>query len=229
MEVWKVALADSLDGGPEAAVLSADEAARASQFYAAPDRNRWVRAHVALRRILAEYLGQHPTSIRFSESSTGKPGIVPDENPKGISFNLSHSGDLALVAVVQGAAIGVDIERWDNRVEFLDLARHYFSAAELRSLQTLAADPLKLMQGFFRGWSRKEAYLKATGDGIGCGLQHFDVAILPAEPAALLADRLKPGAPSRWKMHDLEIETGYSAAVVAERPIHDVCVVAYAR
>lgn len=171
-------------------------------------------AHAALRQILAEYSLISPRELDFILGEAGKPVIAPSMNAREVEFNLSHSGDLALVAVTRGRAVGIDIEQWDDRVEFLDVADHYFSPHERAALKALENVSMGVMHGFFQAWSRKEAYLKATGAGITKGLHHFDVALTPGEPAQLLADRNDATATARWHMHDLVVPERYSAAVV---------------
>ncbi len=127
-------------------------------------------------------------------------------------FNLSHSGDLILLGISGGAPVGVDVEQWSPDVEFSDLAVNYFSTLERERL--IALDRGLWPEAFFNCWSRKEAYLKATGEGVTNGLDHFDVAFVPGEPARLIADRRDPRATARWSLEALPMPAGYSAAFV---------------
>jgi 4'-phosphopantetheinyl transferase len=124
--------------------------------------------------------------------------------------------------VARAHAVGVDLERWSEGVEYLELAERFFSPGERRALRALAHVPDLVEAGFFAAWTRKEAYLKATGHGITRGLHHFDVALAPGEPARLLADRLDADATARWTMFALDPAPGYSAALVAASPIGEV-------
>lgn len=146
------------------------------------------------------------------------------ESTAPLHFNLSHSGDLALIAVSQHSAVGVDVERWRDNVEHLEIAERFFSPYERDALRALSGngdDSERMLRGFFSTWSRKEAYLKATGHGISRGLHHFDVTLERADalalPTELLADRLDPDAVARWHLSHVAIDPGYSAALVAGR------------
>ena len=219
VHVWSIGLAHRVPNESDWATLSAGETDRARRFHFERDRTAYVLAHAAVRQILSEYSGVSPQQLEFVVGPAGKPSISPALNAAGIEFNLSHSGEFALVAATGGAAVGVDIERWDHRVEFLQLAEHYFSVREREALSALVQNPSEVMQGFFQAWSRKEAYLKATGAGIAEGLHHFDVTLKPGEIAALLADRLDVTATERWVMRDLAVADGYSAALVVASPL----------
>lgn len=222
VHVWRI----SLRVGDPAALLpflSPDEAVRASRFIFERDANAFIIAHAMLRRILAEYLSVVPQSLAFITGPFGKPAISGPPDAGGLEFNLSHSGDLALVAVSRGSPLGVDIERLDARIEHLELAEQFFSPAERAALRSLPADEART-QGFFNAWTRKEAYLKATGHGITRGLHHFDVTLAPSEPAALLADRLDPLAVRRWRMAALSPGAGYAAAIVVASDVDEIAI-----
>lgn len=221
--VWRVELGDDARAG-DWAVLSAEEQARARRFHQEIHRARYVAAHGALRRILAGYVGRPADALEFEVGPNGKPSLVShrDDAIAGVEFNLSHSGELALVAVALGRPVGVDLEQWSEGVEHLELAEHFFSPGERDALRGLARVPERLVEGFFAAWSRKEAYLKATGDGISRGLHHFDVALEPDVPARLLADRLDDTALDRWRMIAFSPGSGYSGALVVAAPLSEV-------
>lgn len=221
VDVWRVPLASRPPDTADWAILSPPERERALRFHFDRDRDAFVRSHAAVRRILADYLGKAPGELQFLTGPAGKPFLAPAEDSLGLEFNLSHSGELALVAVAQ-SAVGVDVERWDGRVEFLELAEQFFSPNERAALRALTQDSQALMAGFFNAWSRKEAYIKATGDGVAKGLHHFDVVLTPGERAGLLADRTDPMATTRWVLEDLRIDQGYSAALVVRAPLHRI-------
>lgn len=220
VHVWRVPLADADAARALRPLLSDDERARADRFYREEHRLRFTVAHGWKRRILARYVRAGAEALRFDCGPHGKPALAG--LPDAVHFNLSHSGDLALVAVAAEGPVGVDVERWDDEVEHLALAERFFSPTEREALRALAGDARAVVDGFFAAWSRKEAYLKATGDGITRGLHHFDVALAPGAPARLLADRRDPRATERWVMRALDVAPGYSAAVVAAAPLHDV-------
>jgi 4'-phosphopantetheinyl transferase len=139
----------------------------------------------------------------------------------GLEFNLSHSADLALVAVAWERPVGVDLEQWKREMDHLALAERFFSPAERASLRALSERRDDLVHGFFSAWSRKEAYLKARGEGVTRGLHHFDVSLSPEEPARLLADRLD-SAIDHWHMRSIVPEPGFSAAIVAADPFEEL-------
>jgi 4'-phosphopantetheinyl transferase len=131
-----------------------------------------------------------------------------------VRFNLSHSGDLALVAVTRRREIGVDVERLRRESDLLDVAEHYFAPRERATLRSLPEKDRCL--GFFRCWTRKEAYLKARGDGLSMDLHSFTVALGPDEPAALLESSEGPGEVARWNLEELNPSPDYAAALAVE-------------
>lgn len=220
VHVWRIAL----DAAPEphVALLSADERQRAARFLRDEHRRRYVVAHAGLRLVLAGYLDVAPEDLAFDVAEHGKPSLRPlAASHAGLEFNLSHSAEIALVAVARDRVVGVDVERW-SEVEHLELAERFFSNAEREALRALDGAAEQLDAGFFAAWTRKEAYLKATGAGIVHGLHHFDVTLAPDAEAALLADRLDASATEHWTMCALVPAEGYSGALVAETPLHDV-------
>jgi len=222
--VWRVPLDDVSQLEAYLPTLSAEEQARADRFFRDVHRRRFVIAHGALRRILADYLDVKPGVLEFVTGEHGKPALTPIAGPQpaAVEFNLSHSGDLALVAVTRANPVGVHVEQWDEGVECLELAERFFSPNERRALRALANAPNHVVAGFFAAWTRKEAYLKATGHGIVRGLHHFDVTLAPGEPARLVADRLDRDATERWTMTELAPAEGYSAALVVASPLRGV-------
>ena len=213
-------------------VLAANEQERVRRFYFPHHGRRYAIAHSALRQILAAYKHVDPRALLFSVGEHGKPelragGVI---NPQELHFNLSHSGDLALLAVARHGAVGVDVERWRTNVQHLEIAERFFSPYERDALRALSSEDA-ILRGFFSTWSRKEAYLKATGHGIARGLHHFDVTMEPsAAPesasasnhspvlrARLIADRLDAEALQRWVMTHIDVGPGYSGALVSTR------------
>lgn len=223
--VWRVSLAGTDYPDDLQAVLSASEQERVRRFYFPTHGVRYAIAHSALRRILAGYLNRDPAHLEFVTGEHGKPELANAGAPsnRALHFNLSHSGDLALVAVSLHGAVGVDVEQWRDRIQPMEIAERFFSPFERDALRALPAhdgDGEPLQRGFFSTWSRKEAYLKATGHGISRGLHHFDVTTSRAPDdhrAELLADRLDPTAVARWAMHYVAVDAGYSAALVSTR------------
>jgi 4'-phosphopantetheinyl transferase len=191
--------------------LSADELERASRFHFAKDRRRFVVGRGVLRSLLGWYLGVEPRQLCFSYGVYGKPALVPTSGEARLCFNVSHSHELALYAVTYGREIGVDIEHIRANVACEEIAERFFSPRERALLRTL---PTHLKDdAFFRCWTRKEAYIKARGEGLSLPLDQFDVAFAPGEPAALLATRWAPHEASCWVLRELTPGPGYAAAL----------------
>jgi 4'-phosphopantetheinyl transferase len=200
------------DGEPldeAAALLSSDERERARRFRFDVHRDAFLRARAFLRRTLAAELGRDPRSLAFREGPWGKPCLA---NAPRLEFNLSHSGAIALCALAP-MPVGVDVEQHREGVESLEIAELYFTENELATLRTLP--PPERVLGFFLCWTRKEAYVKARGEGLTVPLSSFDVTCAPGAPARLTG--LGDAAPevARWSVANLDVAPGYSAAVCA--------------
>ena len=214
VHVWRVRLDARVVGDDAWELLSEAERGRARRFFQEHHRRRFVAAHVVLRRILAGYTALPARELRFTVGPHGKPSLAEPATPRGkLEFNLSHSADLAVIAVAWERPVGVDLERWKRETDHLAVAERFFSPAERASLRALAERQQDLVSGFFAAWSRKEAYLKARGEGVMRGLHHFDVTLAPHEPARLIADRLD-SAVHRWHMRSFDPDPGYSGAIV---------------
>ncbi len=198
--------------------LDAQERERAQRLRRPQDRNRFVVAHGAMREILAQALGCAPEALVFQRGRHGKPRLAgPGDGARRLDFNLSHSRDLALLAVGWGMVLGVDVEYWRDPIDVESIARRVFSERERRSL---AALPTAFRQeAFFLGWTRKEAYVKALGRGIHRGLGDFDVSILPRRPAVLQATRPDPREARAWRLHHLDVHPDYKAALATPRSV----------
>jgi 4'-phosphopantetheinyl transferase len=191
-------------------VLDAQESERASRFRGELDRQRHLVAHGVLRLLLAEYASHPAESLRFEAEEHGKPRLsAPESN---LSFNLSHSGDIVLIAVTVTARVGVDVEMMKARTadELNRVAEKVFALAEQRALQNSGE---RHTQQFYSTWSRKEAYIKGTGAGIARGLDHFHVY---DEQGSALSDVRDSRSPGAWWLHDLVPETGYAGALATD-------------
>lgn len=194
-------------------LLTPDETARADRFHFERHRRRFTVGRGCLRELLGGYLGRAPDSLRFAYGEKGKPvltGSAPAASA-GLDFNLSNSHELALAAVAVGTALGVDLEHLRPMPDALEIAERFFSPAERRILAAVPA--ARRDEAFFNCWTRKEAYLKAVGDGLTAPLDRFDVTLEPGEPARFLAIEGDPGAAKRWSLFHLWPAPAYLGAL----------------
>jgi 4'-phosphopantetheinyl transferase len=212
VQLWRVDLeAIRADESLWQEILSTDEKNRAARFHFPADRQRFVAARAHLRKILGAYLDTDPTSLNFSYSTKDKPSLTGAHAASGITFNVSHSGGIALYAFNLRREVGVDVEHIRRDFDVEPLARRFFSA---REWEQLAAWPkLERVDAFFRCWTRKEAYIKATGDGLSLPLSQFDVSMDSGEKSALLATRPDAGEAERWFLREVPGGLGYCAAL----------------
>jgi len=196
------------------ATLSADERARAARFRFDEHRVAFIAGRGVQRGILGRYTGVPPAALAYREGSHGKPELDGAAAGQEIRFNVSNSGDLALYAVTLRREIGVDLERLKPMPDGMDIASRFFSAPENEVFAALAEEARDL--AFFRCWTRKEAYIKAVGEGLSMPLDCFDVAFAPGEPARILCTRGNPDEAARWTMLGLEPGPGYVGALAVE-------------
>ncbi len=197
-------------------VLSATERERADAFQLAGPRRRFVVARAAQRQILADLLSRRPQDLRFVLGPCGKPSLDPCLGEADIQFNMTHSNELALLAVRKGREVGVDVEWLGGALGDVDaLARRFFAAEEHEALLQLPEPERRT--GFFRLWTRKEAVSKAIGAGLTMPLDQTVVNLAPGETARLL--RVGAGAPSDWVLQHLDPAPGYIGALASRGPI----------
>lgn len=188
-------------------LLAGDERQRADRFRFERDRARYVVGRALLRGLLANYLETTPEALAFEYGEFDKPSLGG-----GPWFNLSHSGSVALYAFSNAGEIGVDVELDDADFTRERIAERFFSPAEVSVLRSLPAEDQP--RAFLRCWTRKEAFIKARGDGLSLALDSFDVTLAPDAPAALLRTAWCSEEPGQWRMEDLsDHEAGYIAAV----------------
>jgi 4'-phosphopantetheinyl transferase len=191
--------------------LSSEEKVRAARFVSATDRNRFTVARAILRELLGGYLQLPPANIRIEAASHGKPALPNAPGVPDLRFNLSHSHGLALYAFVLQREIGIDVEK--IRPEFVTekIAERFFSARERDGLRRLPSELHS--EAFFLCWTRKEAYIKARGEGLHIPLDSFDVTLTPNEAAVLTSTDS-----DRWKLHGFHPRPGFVGALVVEAP-----------
>ena len=213
VHVWRIDL-DAGSPEPPARVLSADELARAARFKFPRDREHFMAARAALRRILAGYLGAAAEALRFRYGAQGKPALEGLSVRDGLDFNLAHSRSLALIAVSRGRRLGIDLEWIRPDVADEGIAERFFAPAEVQELGALRREDRAL--AFFRCWTRKEAYIKARGEGLSIPLSSFCVSLSPDETPKLVSVEGQPSEVSRWTLHELEPGSGFAAALAVE-------------
>jgi 4'-phosphopantetheinyl transferase len=206
IDVWRIALSPATDLDASFALLDAEEQVRAQRFRFPEHRRRFIVAHAAVRRILAQRLDSTPAAIEYVRNVHGKPFLKDRAAPV---FSLSHSHELALCAVAGAGELGVDIEHC-RELQHADLAQRFFSADEANALAALPAD--HQADGFFACWSRKEAYIKAKGLGLSLPLDAFAVSI--DEEAVLRYSHHDPEDETRCRLWEVPVALGYRAALV---------------
>lgn len=221
IKIWLIPLTGtSINEGRAENTLSVEERDRADRLVSAELAHRFRRAHIAKRQILANCIGQKPEDLCFGQSTKGKPYLRECEDPP--FFNLSHSADLAALAICQSSDVGIDIEH-ERPVE-RGLARRFFSPAEADAIDAAPVEHQR--DTFLRCWTRKEAYLKATGMGLYQALDSFQVAVTKAPSMTrsqqaknlLVAVDGQTDATTQWVLADFETPPRYFGAVAAHSP-----------
>lgn len=212
LHVWQIGLNMEKDRWQSLIPLLADdELAKAQCFHFDKHRRRYVVGRAALRILLGQYLSHSPAHFAFAYNKQGKPRLAA--NNKGINFNLSHTGDMMIVGMVLDKEIGVDIEAVTRKTDYMAIAQRWFSTQECRALQALPES--QRTEAFFRIWCRKEAYIKARGEGLSHTLQHFSVTTDKHKPR-LIEHLDDDRETARWILFDLDLGDDYSAAVAVE-------------
>jgi 4'-phosphopantetheinyl transferase len=191
--------------------LAEDERAQVERFHFSKDQLRYAYTHQALRRVLSGYLSLPPQILEYRRNPYGKPYLADDPQ---LYFNLSHTDERALIAVTRAGEVGVDLEKIKPEVPCLEIARRFFSRGEVAALARLPLE--EQTDAFFRGWTRKEAFIKAVGRGLALPLDAFEVSLEDAPAQALLAVRKEAAVSGRWTIRNLAAERGYRAALAIQ-------------
>ena len=206
----------------DAAALTANlcptEKARAARLKVAKARAQFIITRAVLRQLLANYLGIAPRALAFTAGPRGKPALSPDWQQRRVEFNVSHAADYALLALGLGHRLGVDIESVARQVDHRALANRFFSAQEQAALKKLPEEAA--CAAFYRVWSRKEACLKATGQGLAGGLSGFSVPLGETLVQARMRGATDPG--SDWFIYNVIAPPGYQTALVADKAGLDI-------
>lgn len=205
---WLVDLGPGAVGRP---VLSAEEQERAARFVFDLHRNRYIACRSVLRCLLGRYLQTPPAALVFDYSPYGKPEATGTR----INFNVSHSGDRALIGLTLDDAVGVDVEMLRPVEDCLGLAERFFSEPERTRLGSLPEELHN--EAFLNCWTRKEAFIKALGEGLSHPLDTFEVTLVPGQPARLISVAGTPDPAQHWSLCDLKTGPGFIGACAVRR------------
>jgi 4'-phosphopantetheinyl transferase len=196
-------------------MLEQPELERASRFHFEKHQRHFVVGRGFLREVLGRYLAKDPGGLRFVYGAYGKPSLAGEQ---GLRFNMSHSNEVALLAVARDNELGVDVEHVREDFASEDIARRFFSRTEVETFNSLASH--EQVAAFFRCWTRKEAFIKVIGKGLSQPLDGFDVTLAPGDPASLL--RVEDDDASRWALSDIDVGAGYAGALAIEGNVQTV-------
>jgi len=190
--------------------LSQDELEHASRYYFEKDKKYYITSRGILRKILSNYLTMKPEKIKFSYNPYGKPYLCNKFHTKNFNFNLSHSGDLALYIFSANFDVGIDLEKFQLIEGFIDIAMQFFSPNEFLKLKSIPHD--QQLTAFFKCWTRKEAFIKAIGNGLSHPLDQFEVTLAPNETAMFVNIISKSTAASEWSLYSFTPKPNYEAS-----------------
>lgn len=199
VHLWLGLFSDKHDKPYNVSLLSSDEIVRADQFVRSVDRGRYIFSRALLRQVLSRYLAVLPEKIQFAQEAYGK--LFIPEQP--VHFNLSHSGDVVLLGLTLCDNIGVDIECVKPNKDFLSLAKRFFTELEFRAI----ASSENSLIAFYRCWTRKEAFTKATGLGLTFGLSNFEMSVLTlsSDQSALISVHGDTGVAKQWVVQSIPL------------------------
>lgn len=210
VDVWRLELAQPGEVIERmAGALSEEERERAERFRVSADRRAFVLTRAFLRGLIVRYLdepGLGPRDVELDVGPWGKPELA---HPSSLEFNVSHSGEVALLSFARGCPVGVDVEQVRVDYEAHTRIRRFFTEGEISAIEAL--DEAEQVEAFFRCWTRKEAFMKATGKGFRLGMDAFSVSVGDASPRLLAWEE---GDPAAWQIFSLEVGPNHAAAVV---------------
>lgn len=215
VHIWFCSLQQPLETVQQlAAALSTDEKERSQRLHFHEHRNYYIAGRGILRCLIAYYTGMAPEQVCFDYTSNGKPFLMNPTGGNQLNFNLSHSGQLVVYVFTLNRRVGVDIEQLRFISEIEQIAVSNFSREEyLELLEVVESAQLK---AFFNCWTRKEAFIKAIGDGISFPLDQFTVSLKPGEPAQILNVHGSKKEAASWSMFELPLVDDYAAALAVE-------------
>lgn len=198
-------------------LLNKEEQEKANAFRFKKDKDCYVIARGVLRILLGNYLGKSPNTIVFQYLINSKPSVVNDKN---LEFNISHSEDCILMAFLQDFVVGIDVEYTKRPVELENIARSFFSEEEVKELFTL--DKSYHLQAFYNCWTRKEAFIKALGDGLSFPLDKFVVSLSSAKEASLLETKWDKEEKEKWILNAIKVQENYIGAIAIKGNINKI-------
>ncbi|MGM0554843.1 MAG: 4'-phosphopantetheinyl transferase family protein [Myxococcota bacterium] len=219
VDVWRLELDQPSDVVSHfEQILSDDEFERAERFRVRSDRRAYVMTRAVLRTLLARYLDHprvKPENVPIATGAWGKPmlGFSRMSDHARIEFNVSHSGGLALLAFARDVRVGADVERVRVDYEAHSRARRFFTELEIEAMESIPED--QRVHAFFRCWTRKEAFMKATGQGFHLGMDSFSVSVGDDQPRVL---EYREGSPADWQVYSMEVGEDHAASVVVNSP-----------
>jgi len=214
IDVWAASLRRStVELSDLAATLSPEEDNRAERYQFEQHRNRFIAGRGLLRTILGMHLNRNPRELEFAYGPNEKPRLAHQDDDGPLHFNLAHSEDLVLIAVTRTGEVGIDVERIRPVSEAGNIVERYFSPRESGVYRALPEGEKPF--AFFNLWTRKEAWLKATGVGIGQLLSEVEVSFLPGNPARLISLRGCTRSAAAWRLWDVAPASGYVGAVAS--------------
>lgn len=212
VEIWQAWVEDAKPFiKPLTAFLSQEEKARGRRLVNPEHSQRFFLAHAILRDVLSHYIALTPDAIHFSKGAHGKPYIKDSD----FQFNLTHSNECVLVAVTQGMEVGIDVEFLEKTHRFDDLIQRFFSQEEQQEYHLYTSEAERRL-AFYRGWTRKEAYLKATGLGLSYPLNQFAVSLAPNDPHALLHVEGDTTVNQKWTLCSFNVNINYLASIAVK-------------
>ncbi len=217
VHIWRSPLANTSELNPAFwPSLSEDEQIRANRFHFRQHRLEYVDGRGKLRHLLGQYLGKSPAEIVFEYGKQDKPFLLDSK----LKFNISHSHGLALFAFALDMEIGIDLEKIDPKIDIIQLCKQFFSPKETQTILKLS--PAEQIQAFFTCWTRKEAFIKAKGQGLSLPLDQFEVSILPEDPVQLLATDWDKTEINDWFLYDIPPGEGFKGALMVDQKVHSL-------
>jgi 4'-phosphopantetheinyl transferase len=211
IHIWRINLDQAQNLTNLADILSKDERERAARFHFERDARRFTVGRAALRMILGRYLNLAAAKIAFNYSQYQKPELAVGAGK--LQFNLSNSNEIAICGVRLNHAIGIDIE-YHRPINYREIGERFFSAREQAVFRQVAEH--QQQAAFYRCWTRKEAFIKAIGEGLSKPLDSFDVTLAVDEPARFLNIDNDPAETARWSLYEIDVEKEYTAALATD-------------